>query len=622
MPQDLRWPLAIVLVLLAACGAEARKSGGTQPTDEDDAGAGGGGAGLGGKAGGSGGANGAAGQAGGGQGGQTGTGGGTGGGGGAAGSAGTSGIADAGADKPPSGEAGVPTPVGQFAVVTNRYDNLRTGSNPNEKILTVAKVGAPDAFGLLFSRQYDGNPYGQPLFVPGLMIKGAVHNVVFIVTSTNNVYAFDADDPAAVMPLWTRQLAPPADVKTDGATVKGNGHTICLDMFPFVGITSTPVIDVAKNRMYVVSKEGKVDMPYFNKLHAIDLLTGAETPGSPVTMDASVPGTGAGAVNGMVKLDGWKHMVRPGLLLHKGALYIGVGSHCDDNPYHGWVLSYDPDTLKLNSAFNTSPNGIRGAVWQSGVGLAANDNGIYFTTGNGDSTPDGKALSLSVVRLNANNTLGDWFTPSNVVSLNSGDQDLTGGVLLIPNSNNLVASGKECVIYLMNQLNMTHFNAKDAITQEVAVPKGTLPEIHNLTYWNSRLYVWPDNTGLRVYVYANGKLGNTPAATYDGRMPGHPGGTLVVSSNGETPGTGILWAAVTTNGDSWHSIARGGLVALDAMNPTMPLWDSTINSTRDNLGNLAKFSPPTVANGKVYVNSFATANASSPAFLRVYGLLK
>ncbi len=604
------------IALCAGCGPSGQRAGETTPPDDNADGSAMGAAGIGGKAGAGGGGTAGAGQAGSGAG-------------GAAGSAGTGGtvVGDGGVDKPASGttDGGTimpPQPAGDFAVLTNRYDNARTGSNTSEKKLTVANVGAADGFGLLFTRPYDGNPYGQPLYVPGLMIKGATHNVVFVVTSTNNVYAFDADDPAAMMPLWTRQLAPPAEIKVD-TVIKMNGYTICQDMYPFVGITSTPVIDLASGKMYLVSKSGKIGGTYVNKLHAIDILTGADTAGSPVAIDASVPGSGAGSVGGMIKLDGWKHMVRPGLLLNNGVLYIGIGSHCDDNPYHGWVLSYDPGTLQLKGTYNTSPNGTRGAIWQSGVGLAGNDKGIFFTTGNGDFTADGKATGMSVVRLGLDTKLGDWFTPSNAGALNSNDADLTAGVVLIPNSNQLVAGGKECVIYLIDQMNMTHFNAGgDTITQRVAVPKGAQAEMHNLTFWNNRIYVWPDNTGLRVYSYANSKLSAAPVGAFEDRKPSHPGGTVVVSSNGDMPGTGIVWAAVTTNGDSWHNIARGGLIALDAMDPSKKLWDSTVNSTRDNLGNLAKFSPPTVANGKVYVNSFANVNATSPAFLRVYGLLK
>ncbi len=530
---------------------------------------------------------------------------------GAGGTAGTSGEGGSGGTAPGDGGPGsdASTPSGDFAVFTNRYDNFRSAANTRETVLNTSNVKT-STFGLKFSRLIDGNPYAQPLYMPGLIINGAKHNVVFVATSTNHVYAFDADDPAAMTPFWSKQLAIPGDVRVGGSNPNTvAGQTWCKDMFPFVGITGTPVIDPATKRMYLITKEGKFGdaASYKNKLHSLDILTGAEAPGSPVLITASAGGQ---------QMDGWKNMSRVGLLIHNGTLYLGFGSHCDDRPYQGWVLAYDPATLMQKSAFNTAPSGSMAAIWQSGIGLAANANGIFFSVGNGTSKPDGTALGLSVVRLTADNKLGDWFTPSNVDALNSTDQDLLS-VLLTPNANTVFAGGKEGIIYVIDQMNMTHFNAGgDKITQRVNA--GSAAHLHSMAFWNNRLYVWPEGLGMSAYSYANGKLTATPVATFDGSTPVHPGGVFSISANGTMAGTGVIWANVVASGDAWHSIAVGTLIALDAMTGTK-LWDSNQDAA-DKLGNFAKYSVPTVANGKVYVTTFANVNATSPSYLRVYGL--
>jgi hypothetical protein len=514
------------------------------------------------------------------------------------------------------GGAGGSSPTG-FAVVTNRYDNERTGVNPTETILNTTNVATPGKFGLLFSRLYDGNAYAQPLYVGGLDIGGGKHNVVFVATSTNHVYAFDADDPGAMDPYWAKQVSPAATVTIGGSggQVNPQGTTWCKDMYPFSGVTGTPVIDLATRRMYLVTQEGNPTAHYQMKVHALDLVTGDEVGGGPVVIDATVDGTGAGSVGGKLKFDPWRQFNRAGLTLYKGVLYIGMTSHCDEKPYHGWVFAYDAATLAQKSVFNTSPNKSGASIWQSGSGMAANDKGIFFCTSNGDVTPDGAALGVSIVRLNLDNTLGDWFSPSEP-SLHTSDADLVGGPVLLPGTNYVVAGGKNGTLYLMDQGNMTHFNAGgDKIVQSFKAD-GML---HNIVFYDNQMYLWPTGAPLKAYPFANGKFDTGAVKTFGGYTPSHPGGIMTISSNGTTPGSAIVWAAVLRLGDAWHNIAKGALVALDAKDVKNLLFDSTKNSG-DDLGNLAKFSPPTVANGKVYVTTFANVNATSPSYLRVYGL--
>jgi hypothetical protein len=601
--------VGVFAILAAGCGSddsgEPRGNGGTGGSQTGSGGDGtgsGGASGVGGSSSGDGGSSGGD------------TGGSSGDGGSSSGTGGTS--DDGGGIAGGNSDSGTPPDPG-FAVVTNRYDNDRTGANTHETILNTTNVASN--FGLLFSRQYDGNPYAQPLYVAGLDIGGGKHNVVFVATSTNHVYAFDADDKDAMAPYWGKQISPVADVKIGGSNgqVNPEGTTWCKDMYPFSGVTGTPVIDMATKRMYVVTQEGNPTDHYKIKLHALDLSTGNEVAGGPVVIDATVDGTGAGSSGGKVKFDPWRQFNRAGLTLYKGTLYIGMTSHCDENPYHGWLFAYDPATLAQKSAFNTSPNNKGASIWQSGVGIAANDNGLFYCTSNGDHTANGSSLGLSVVRMNLSNTLGDWFTPSNADALNGSDKDLTGGVLLVPGSNYLISGGKESIAYVIDQGNMTHFNGGgDQIAQRVNVGGG---EIHDFVYYNGRVYVWPDGHGLKSYAFSNGKIDEGSMQSFGGYTPNHPGGIMTISANGTAPGTGILWATVLTLGDAWHNIAKGALVAVDASDITKKLYDST-TVTADGVGNLAKFSPPMVANGKVYVTTFATVNASSPAYLRIYGL--
>ena len=519
-----------------------------------------------------------------------------------------------------SGGTGDPVTGTAFSVLTNRYDNDRTGANTHETVLNASNVAATGRFGLLFSRLYDGNPYAQPLYVGGLTIAGAKHNVVFVATSTNDVYAFDADDPAVTAPYWHKQVAPPATVAVGGSpgAVNPVGTTWCQDMYPFSGITGTPVIDPATNRMYLVSQEGNPQNSpaYGLKLHALDLATGSEVGGAPVVIDATVDGTGGGSKDGKVKLDAWRQFNRAGLTLFKGVLYISLTSHCDENPYHGWMFAYDPATLAQKSVFNTTPNNAGGAIWQSGNGIAVNDNGLFFSTSNGSHSADGKALGVSVVRLGLDNKLGDWYTPGNADGLNGSDQDVAGGVILIPGTNYLISGGKEGVAYVVDQTNMSHFNSTDQISQKLKIGG----ELHDFVYYNNHVYFWPDGSPLRMYPFGNGKLDAAGVKTFDGYTPNHPGGIMSVSANGTADPNAILWSTVLTAGDAWHNIAKGALLALNAADPTKVLFDSSKAGAANVLGNLAKFSPPTVANGKVYVTTFADVKMTSPSYLRVYGL--
>src|SRR5437879_10681169 len=337
----------------------------------------------------------------------------------------------------------------QVAVLTYHNDNARTGQNLGETILTPGNV-APGTFGLLFSYPVDGNVYAKLRYVPIVNLPcHGFHNVVFVATEHDSVYAFDADDSGVGL-LWQVSFIDPAN----GVTTVPPENVQSQDIVPEIGITGTPVIDGGTGTLYVVAKTKEVvagSPHYVQRLHALDIATGAEKFGGPIVIGdtvidgssttyvsgPSVPGTGSGSVGGRVFFNALRQNQRSGLLLLNGVVYIGWASHSDTSPYHGWVLGYDAQTLAPAAVFNTTPNGGLGGVWMSGGGLAADSNGaVYLSTGNGTFDVTGSqapAYGDSVLKLatGLDLTVADSFTPWNQEDLKNKDQDLgSGGVLL------------------------------------------------------------------------------------------------------------------------------------------------------------------------------------------------
>ncbi len=527
-----------------------------------------------------------------------------------------------GDDQSSQKDAGLSSDTGVVSVVTNRYDNIRSGANMAESKLTAANVNA-QGFGLLFKRTVVGQIYAQPLYLPSLTLPdGSKHNVVYVATAHNDVYAFDADDPAQANPLWHKNLGP-------AGSTSGFG---CKDMQPEVGIISTPVIDAAAGVMFVVAKslEGT---NWAQRIHALDVRTGNERPGSPVEISAQVPGTGDGAVNGNVAFNPQNNLNRPGLLLHQGALYMAFASHCDKSPYHGWVLAYTYDGTRLSqrTVYNVSPNGKQGGIWQAGVGLSAQGDNLYFAVGNGSTNPAPGSLDVSegVVRLRASDlTLQDYWIPTNYKNLNAADADLSSGAILLPHDR-LLTGSKDGQLYVLDTNNLSKYNAdKDHILQTFTTPgkaSGANGHLHGgpIDYQipgkDEVVFVWPEAGQLLSYRMdpKTFLLDPTPTqGTAAKTPPGHPGGILTLSANGSAPGTGIVWASTSADGGdgAWHGTTAGILYAIDAADVTHLLWSSEQNASRDGVGNFAKFTPPTVVNGHVYLATFSNA-------LNVYGLL-
>jgi len=517
----------------------------------------------------------------------------------------------------------------QTSVLTYHYDNNRSGLNSNETILTPANVGSP-RFGRLFSQPVDGFVYAQPLYVPHLAIPGkGTHNVVFVATEGDSVYAFDADSStgANAKPLWHASLIDARHGAALGATpVNMLAQLRCDAIIPVVGTTSTPVIDLGTGTIYVesFSKEGN---RFVHRLHALDIARGTEkSPGrKPVEITASVPAEGAGNTNRIITFDALHHLNRPGLLLVNGIVYLAYSSHCDRPPAHGWVFAYDAATLAQKSVFITTPNGFFGGIWMSGAAPAADSSGnIFLTTGNGSFDPaaPGTELSDAVLKLALQNgklSALDYFIPYNYLRLNRHDQDLSaGGVLLLPDQSGshkhlLAIASKEGTIYLLDRDQMTagnqHLCGKECtsdtqIVQEI--PNAFSGMFGMPAYWNNTLYFCGNNEPLKAFSLRDGRLSATPSSssreTYQ-----YPGAVPSVSSNGNT--NGIVWTLAT---DAYESNGPAVLRAYDASNVSHTLYASNVRSG-DSPGGAVKFSVPVVVNGKVYVGAAGR--------LSVYGLL-
>ena len=524
--------------------------------------------------------------------------------------------------------AAVVPAFGQTSVLTQHNDNARTGQNTSETILNTSNVNV-NQFGKLFAMPADAQVYAQPLYVPGVTIKGGVHNVVIIATENDSVYAYDADSSGA--PLWKASMVDAAHGAGAGETSLNSATTIgCDDLQPLIGITSTPVIDSSSKTIYVESKSTN-GTSYFHRLHALDLLTGNEKVPGPVVIAGTVSGTGDGSSGGQLAFDNFHHLNRPGLLLMNGTIYLAYASHCDDSPFHGWLFAYDAGTFTQKSVYVTTPNGGLGGFWMSGAGVAADASGnIFIASGNGDfdtTNVPAKETGDTILKLGTTNqilTQLDYFTPQDQASLDVGDVDLgAGGVLLLPDQPGafphiLVEAGKEGKVYVINRDQMTtgntHYCSGCASDPEIIEEAGVVGGMFNLpAYWNNTLYFWGTNDVLKSIPITNGLpdfthiTGSTPLINF-------PGAGVSVSSNGTTAGSAIVWAI---NGTHYlggpNGFGPAVLYAYDATNiPTM-LYSTAQNAARDTPGNAVKFVVPTIANGKVYVGTSTEVD--------VYGLL-
>ena len=485
----------------------------------------------------------------------------------------------------------------QVDVLTQHNDNMRTGANLRETELTPANVNKTQ-FGMLFKRVVDDQLYTQPLVATNVPVAGGTHDIVYVTTVNNSVYAFDANDAEAVAPLWHVNFGTPANL-----------HSFpfgCLDINGQMGIIGTPVIDKARGVLYVVALT-RVRDGYAQRLHALDLATGADLPESPIAIKAA-------GFNPLMQNQ------RPALMLANGMVYIGYASHCDKDPYHGFLMAYDAETLHQVSVFNTSPTGTEASIWQSGQGPAADaDGNVYVVTGNG-SWDGVKNFSESFLKFSPKLDLLDWFTPTNHFALDKADNDLnSSGATLIPGTHLVLGGGKEGVLYVLDTRHLGHLGDEHTLQHFQA----TASHMHSLVYWNSAkqgpmLYVWGQRDKARVYKFQGEKLDERPSTIRDTANEGHPGAMLSLSANGGNDG--ILWSAIHATGDSWHESRPGILHAFEADDIRHELWNSLEIPARDDCGEYSKMAPPTIANGRVFLASFGAENVGTGQFC-VYGLL-
>jgi uncharacterized protein (TIGR03437 family) len=484
-------------------------------------------------------------------------------------------------------------------ILTANGDNNRTNSNLQETQLSPATVNAT-AFGKLGVFPVDGQVYSQPLVVTGLSIAGkGTHNVVFVTTMHNSVYAFDGDAMSPITTLWQDNLGS----SVPSLLLYGPDGDIANE----VGILSTGVIDMQRGVLYVVADVLQNGAPVFY-MHALDLATGAERLNGPVALTASVRGTGSEArADGTVPFDPMQHLQRPGLLLANNAVYVSFGSHGDMDPYHGWMLSYDASDLSRQlGVYMTTPDGNAGSIWQSGRGPVADSQGnIYAITANGDY--DGiRNFSQSFVKVSAGlSATLDSFTPSNWKSMSDNDFDISAGPALIAGTHTIIGADKGGSLYVING---------DAMKQgSVNIISAAVGSIFNFAVWslgpNALVYTQGEREPVKCFqVGANSVNAKPVSMTLNSNPYGRIG--MTISADGVQDGSGILWE---TTGD-YFAGAPGTLHAYDASNLAKELWNSDMNPARDQMSSITKFVAPTVANGKVYVPGNANV-------VTVYGLL-
>jgi outer membrane protein assembly factor BamB len=488
-------------------------------------------------------------------------------------------------------------------VLTYHNDNARTGQYLNELLLSPQNVNST-TFGKVGFLETRGLVDAEPLYVSHLMIHGAPHKVIFVATEHDLVYAFDADDFSL---LWRTSLLGAGETTSDN---RG-----CQQVNPEIGITATPVIDInarPHGTIYAVAMSKDRHGHYFHRLHALDLATGAELPGSPRNITATFPGTGAGSRNGRVVFAPKQYKERAALLLSRGLIYTSWASHCDNDPYTGWVISYNASTLQQSGVLNLTPNGAEGAIWMTGDGPAADEQGnIYLTTGNGtfDTALDangfpsqgdyGNAFVKIAVKENKLAVV-DYFTMHNTVEQSEQDEDMgSGGVVLLPDMQDpagktrhlAVGAGKDQIIYIADRDSMGKFNtAGDKIYQEDIWAIAGM-EFATPAFFNNTIYYGAYKDNLRAFTFDCGILPRLPASQTAKKFI-YPGTTPSVSANGSS--NAIVWAVENT--------IPAVLYAYDPRNLSKELYNSNQAGKRDQFS-FNKFITPMIANGRVHIGT-------------------
>ena len=497
-------------------------------------------------------------------------------------------------------------------MITYHADQYRRGVNSQELALSSTTVNQ-SSFGKLFSYPTDGQIYAQPLYVANLNLSGIYHNVVYVATEHDGVYAFDADGKSN-SPLWYRSFIDP----THGISTLSKPANALIS--PEVGITSTPAIDTAAQVIYVLAETVENGTPV-HRLHALDLTTGNEKFGGPVQISGTYAGTTFTSAD---------QLQRAALLFLNGNVYIAFGSHGDHIPYEGWLFSYSASggTLHQVAILGTAPTAGQAAIWMSGGGPAADGNGnLYVVTGNGNFNLDtgDQDAGNSFLKLSPSLQILDYYTPNNWSDLNTHDWDLgSGGVILPPSQqgaatpNLVICGGKDGLIYVVNRDNMGHFSSSnDSALQKVALgaPEPANGNWFTPAVWQNWIYFGATDDSIKQYQFTNGLLGSAPV-TQSAQKFAYPGATPTISTDSKN---GIVWVL---DNSAYFGGTRDGHVntpgpavlhAYRADNLGTELYNSSQAASRDTAGTAIKFTVPTVANGHAYVGG--------AGLLTVYGVL-
>jgi hypothetical protein len=523
-------------------------------------------------------------------------------------------------------------------VFTYHNDLARDGVNRQEYALTVANTNST-SFGKLFSCTVDGAIYAQPLWVANLSVNGAPHNVVFVATAHDSLYAFDADAGPCVQ-LWSVRLIDTAHGAAAGETTVPDTPTGNLvgtgdaDIQPEVGVIGTPVIDPATRTLYVVSKSmNAAGTSFSQRLHAIDLSTGNEKTGSPVLIAGTFPGSGEGGST--VPFSARQENQRAGLALVNGTVYIAWGSHEDAPPWYGWVIGYtfDGSGFTRTAVFNDAPNTREAGIWMGGGAPAADSSNLYVLTGNGvfdvtNGSAPNNDYGDSLLKLTSSLTVSQYFTPTDQSTDNMNDDDFgSGGAAVLadlpagsPLLHLVVGGGKDGSIYVLNRDTLGGLGDGAAV-QKIALGHGIFA---TGAYWNSNYYLAGSGGPLTAY-RLDPSVPQLNFTASSANTFGFPGGTPSVSAAGTT--NGLVWVLETHNYCTTQSKGCGPAIlhAYDATNVATELWNSSMVGA-DTAGNAIKFTVPTIANGRVYVgtrgnNTGGTFGSTSVSGeLEVYGL--
>jgi hypothetical protein len=510
------------------------------------------------------------------------------------------------------GPAPAAVPVGHPSVVTYHNDVARTGQNLQETILNPKNVNS-SSFGKLFTMGVDGVIDAEPLYLSGVSLAGhSPRNVLYAVTENDSVYAFDADTG---LRLWHASLLRSGETASDDFG--------CTQISPKIGITSTPVIDRGSGphgTIYVVAMS-RSSSGYFQRIHALDVITGQEQFGGPVTINAHYPGTGDNSQNGFVVFDPKQYAERQGLLLLNHVVYTGWTSHCDWVPYTGWVIGYNESTLAQTSVLNVTPNGSEGSIWQSGAGMASDGTFLYFLDANGsfDTTLNSKGFPengdfgqafLKISTMNNHLAVADYFEMHNGTLESDHDEDFgSGGALLLPTMTDssgrqrylAVGAGKDSNIYIVDRTNLGKFHAaKNQIYQEIdGVLSGGMWAMP--AFFGNSVYFGPVNNNLLEFKFSHAKLSTEPVSRSSTSFA-YPGSTPSISADGAN--NEIVWAIE-------HSGPPDDILhAYDGTNLANELYNSAqAGGQRDQFGQASHFGTPMIMHGKVYVGTTRNVTA-------------